>query len=361
MFTIDLPAAEMSAEALFADWLAIRSKDPRDPLTPRSAEPLRYIWTAWSRWLTSPPELAQALAPAAADGGGVDAQTPRAASWALARSEHIAEYLAHGPSPCSGRKPSTAPIQAITRQSYLRVLHDLYEHARMKGLVAQNPAGFIDELPLGENARGGQVFHAYQWKALLSEIPTGPGLWDRRDAAILHLLMDAALTTGEICTLQLTQVGDHFLHPEHVALHLSGTRSAQYREIELGMAASVAMRKWMEPRAGVALRRGDGAPVFLTQKGVPISPRAVFHLVASTVSRAFSLHYIDLPNHIGAQVLRNSRLVMWLNAGMPIDEVVYRAGFKDAKSFRGLRAHIVQSVIPPVKPWARHLDAGAQA
>lgn len=343
----------MSSEALFEDWLAMRSKDPRDPLTPRSAVPLGYIWSAWCRWLTSPPEQPEQtkkLTPAAGDGEGACPQIPPAASWVLAKSEHVAEYLAHGPSPCSGRKTASEPIQAITRQSYLRVLHALYEHARMKGLVTHNPAVFSDELPLGDEACEGQVFNAYQWKSLLSEIPTGLGLWDLRDAAILHLLMDAALTTSEVCTLQLTQVGNHFLHPERIALRLSGTRSAQFREVELGMAASVAMRKWIEARSGVVLRRGDGAPVFLTQKGMPMSPRAVFHLVASTVARAFPLHHIELPNHIGAQVLRNSRLVLWLNEGMPVDEVVSRAGFKDAKSFRRLRSHIDPSVIPPITP-----------
>lgn len=328
-------AAPTDAQAFFEDWLRLRSQDPRDPLSAKAAKPYAYVWLMWCRWLTTPSPSAPA----------------RAASWMEATPGDVATFLARGPSPSSSRKSRTDPISDITRRRYWRVLDALYAHARNQNLISTNPAEHLEEgRPPAENPEG-QVFNAKQWEVLRSELPSGTSRWDVRDRAMLQLLMDAALTTGEICSLQCHQVGDDFLHPSLLELRLDGRRKAQQRSFQLGRQASADLRRWIELRRGLPPRATDAAaPLFVSQKGCPMSPRAVFYLVATTVTKTFPAHGLEIPYHIGAQVLRNTRLVMWLNGGMPIAEVVYRAGFKDAKSFRGLHAHIDERLLPALKP-----------
>lgn len=328
-------ATPTDAEDFFEHWLRLRGQDPRDPLSAKAAKPYRYVWRMWCRWLTTP----SATSPA------------RAATWMEATPSDVAAFLEMGPSPSSSRKSRTDPISDITRRRYWRVLDALYAHARNRGQVQTNPAEQLQTgRPPAEKPEG-QVFNALQWAMLREALPSGTSKWDVRDRAMLQLLMDAALTTGEICALRRRQVGDDFLHPSLLELRLDGPRKAQQRAIQLGREASIDLRRWLELRRGTAGPSAGGDElVFVSQKGRHMSPRALFHLVAGTVMRAFTANGIDVPSHIGAQVLRNTRLVMWLNAGMPVAEVVHRAGFKDAKSFRGLRAHVDERVLPALKP-----------
>lgn len=314
----DMPTLEQHFEA----WLLHRSRADRDALTPAAAKPYRYIWLSWGRFLSSIPF----------DGAH---GTP----WHVATPQQVHRFLREGVSPASGRKSRTAPISDITRRRYWRVLDAIYQHACNNGLIPRNPvaADGADQPPPQENPQG-QIFTPLHWRAIQLAFPASKSRWDARDRAILALLMDAALTTSEVCLLRLHQVGDH--HTK-VTLRLDGKRASQERVLQLGLGASVEMRKWMELRRGMHARAGVPEDLlFLSIHGRAMSPRLIYHLVVGTVTRAFESHGYDMPNHLGAQVLRNSRLVMWLNEGVPMDEVVRRAGFKDFRSFRGLLRHI---------------------
>ena len=43
---------------------------------------------------------------------------------------------------------------------------------------------------------------------------------------------------------------------------------------------------------------------------------------------------------MGPQILRNTRLVFWLNEGVPAAEVALRAGLKNIKGLYHLREHV---------------------
>lgn len=307
------------ALAHFERWLDQRSVDTRDRLTPAAARPYRYIWGAWLKWLSSPH------------------QHLKVCDWKEASALHVWSFLQQGISPSSGRRAAGNEISEITRRRYWRVLDSLYEYARAQQLITDNPARSFDE-PRPEPERPeGQVFNAVQILAVRDALPEPRSRWDIRDRAILLLLMDAALTTGEVCKLQMHQVRDHL---RTVALRLDGRRAAQERALQLEQPASQAMKDWMAQRRAMPVAEQHQGQVFLTQRGVPMSPRAVFHLVSTTVHRGFAEQHLDMPNHIGAQVLRNTRLVSWMNSGMEPDEVVRRAGYKDVRSFRGLVRHL---------------------
>lgn len=233
----------------FDDWLSHRGWDDRDPLTPAAAEPYRYIWQSWCRYLA---------------GEGVEGEA--AVDWLQVTPSHVFGFLRDGVSPSSGRKSRTAPISDITRRRYWRVLDAIYQHACNKGLLHRNPvtADGGDPEPPREDPEG-QVFHLLHWKAIHTGFPAGDSRWDVRDRAILAILTEAALTNSEVCSLRLNQVGDHL---SKVTLRLDGKRAAQERTLQLDRSASVDVRKWIEIRRGLKPRPGAAEDaVFITQRG----------------------------------------------------------------------------------------------
>lgn len=320
-----------SPTAIFESWRATRQlgmPGVTDPLTVAGTRSYKAIWNKWVWWLTQ-------------DKGIEGKSSPRAQSYLDATPALISTFLLHGPSPISGRRSKTSPLSEITRRRYWSVLSRVYEHAKSQGLIHINPAALLDnEKPPQENSTG-QIFNANQWAAIEASLPSGNSEMVVRDRALLLLMMDAALTVAELCSLQHIHVAPCMLEPKLLRLRIDGKRKAQFREITLNARTTTALQKWTALRVKIATKptvKGD--PLFLTERRVGISPRVVFHLVASTVSNAFTIAGLDLPLHLGPQVLRNSRIVFWLNSGMPASEVVQRAGFKDTKSFRGLREHI---------------------
>jgi len=321
-----VPNDPPDGSAFFEEWLTFRGNAPRrEHLSVDAAKPYRYIWGAWLRWIAS------------------NHAHTRAAPWLEAGPEHLASFLASGISPSTKRVERG--ISEITQRRYWRLIGTLYEHAIGRGLIARNPARTIAEKPPRPENHEGQAFHALQWSALGKALPPpdSSSRWDLRDRAILVLLMECALSTGEVCEL-LTDQAEVSNKP--AVLHLDGRRAAQQRTLGLSLATGQALSDWIKVRRSINSPPPSAARLFVSTKGGPMSPRAVFHLVATTVERAFRENQLDQPNHVGAQVLRNTRLVMWLNEGVDPNEVVRRAGYKSRAGFHGL---------------LRHLDADAMA
>lgn len=323
----------MDAMAHFEHWLDNRDRPGtryRDQLTHAAAKPYRYIWQAWVQWLTNPRVLATGeTAPALAS------------DWTQAKTAHVMHYLDNGvQAAATARRGKLAAISEITRRRYWRVLQMIYEHAVNQHIIAINPVmAAADVRPPAQEHSEGLVLLGDQWQAVGLAIARGETRWEQRDRAILTVLMDAGLTTGELAGVLLHQVDTQ---PAHVKITITGSRHAQNREVTLGTMASVELRKWIEHRIRIELRpETDPGLVFITNRGRPMSNRMLFEQVSKTVIRGLRDGGFPLPQHIGPQVLRNSRIVKWLNDGVSVQEVCRRAGFKDFRSLRGLRRHIV--------------------
>lgn len=332
----------VDALAHFEDWLTSRGQADRasERLSRRAAAPYRYVWGAWVKWLTS--------ARFTPDGAP---KPPHADVWTAATSAHVAKYLDQGiETSASARRGKSAPVSEITQRRYWRVLQQIYQHAVNKGIIERNPvmAG-PDVQPPPQEESEGLVLLGRQWQAVALAVPRGSSRWDVRDRAILNLIMDTGLTTGEIAALRLHQVGHHL---RNVTLKMDGKRAAQERTLVLGTGAGIEMRHWVELRRSMkVLPSTDPGLVFVTNRGGPMSGRTLFGLVSSTISKGLRDGGFALPQHIGPHVLRNSRIVMWINEGMPVDEACRRAGFKDMRSLRGLRRHIDPEALPPPRPF----------
>jgi site-specific recombinase XerD len=315
----------MDASTLFNAWLAERSASNYDPLSAKAAKPYMAIWTSWVHWLAR-----------------IDAPGLAPKTYLEATAVDIASFLVNGPSPRSSRR-AELPLSEITRRRYWSVLDAVYGHAVCLGLIAQNPAaGLIgNDMPPPEKPIG-QVFTAAQMNALIETLPEGPNLWKLRDRAMLDMLIYEALSVAELCAMSVADLTPSLVDKGHFILSIEGKRKAQERQLNLGSEASTSLADWLA--ACPARSLDEQCPVFITERLRRISPRVVFHLVATTISKAFAAKNLALPKHIGPQVLRNTRIVYWVNKGVNLDVVMLRAGLKDQQSLRGLRDQISDSV-----------------
>ena len=317
-------------DEIFETWLGFRSRDPFDPLTPVAARPYRSMWTSWCR------HLVQQSAP----------KRPLEFIWIDADAIDLQRFLYAGaiqPARHGKNNPSE-----ISRHRYWRVLSAVYDYAKDRQIIDRVPTAELDESdkPFNERSRG-QVFHSNDWQKIVESIPDGFERWDVRNRAMLYLLMDSAITTAEAASLRLGQLITRY---QQIQVAVDGKRQAQQRTIELSSITSKHLRDWLDDRAELPEpKNGHKDALFLTQKGNSITTTGIYHLVSATIARALVEHD-TLLSHTGAQAIRNTRLIQWLNDGVPMFEVVRRAGFKDVKSFRGIREHIDPSVMPALKP-----------
>ncbi len=226
------------------------------------------------------------------------------------------------------------------------VLKDLYDFIKAKGWMQANPFASMGEADIPESERSeGLILTPQHFAAIYKALPTGESLWDYRDRAILILLLEAALTPGEIASLEISEVFQDLATPGRLGLSISGKRKAQTRTVPLSAIASEALAAWLLKRPP---SQEASQFVFLTQSHMPMTRRPLFHLVSKAITAGARASGMSVPGHVGPQVLRNTRLVLWIRDGKSAAEVAVLAGFKDERSLRGLRRHLPPTTRVPV-------------
>jgi site-specific recombinase XerD len=326
---------------LFDQWAASRTRSgpkQRERLSPEVAALYRTVWDKWVRWLTT-----RRTAPAG------EAARPRH-SYRNATSDDVDAFLAHGIEPAATREG--AEVSPITVARYGGLLQMVYDFAMNNHLVASNPArartgGTVRGLRLvGKDPAGeGQVLTVNHWNAVCAAVPAAddPDPMHLRDRAVMLVLMDAHLTSSELCALDLDCLEyaiEDKPHRRRFIMKVEGKRKAQKRKLHLDTLTSQALDRWIAARAMIGVPERQHA-LFVTdrEKRNRISKRVLFHIVATVMHRTGAAGHA-LPNHIGPQVLRNTRIVLRLNRGDDPDLVVKEAGMKNQHSFRGLRRHL---------------------
>lgn len=300
--------------------MARRSNDPYDPLSVAAARPYRSIWLSWCKYLTS------------CRNDGV------ATSWAHAQSQDLFQYLYKGGITPAGHRRTR--LSEISRWRYWSVINSIYVFAKNTGQVVRNPAEgmAMDDRPMLFQSEG-QIFNVRDWKAIEAALSAGDSPTETRNRALMMLIMDAALSTTEVTKLRVqdcTNTSNGF------AVHITGTRGAQDRVLILNEVASEALSTWLGTRHKFHVTGHFTDALFTTQKRGPIRPSGVYHIVDKTIRMALA-EGKSMSTHTGAQRLRNTRIVQWVNSGVSIDEVVRRSGLKDGRSLRGLAGHLKRS------------------
>ncbi len=351
------PATNLEGEApawnhveLFDHWVASRDKSGpkgREYLSPQVGELYRMVWDKWVRWLTEERRDAKGTA-----------LRPRR-NYLNATAHDIDTFLRSAIEPSTDRVDTEGrhrEFSPITAARYGGLLQMVYEHAKNQRMLAENPArgrtvGTVKKLrqkgmdPAGE----GEVISRNHWNAVKAAAPPADSEDPMmvRDRAILLLLMDAHLTSSEICALDVENIGfapedRRKQHQRHLSVEIAqGRRKAQERVLQLELTTSNAVDRWLEARKELSVAPKKAA-LFVTDRKDRnrLSKRVLFHLVARVMRQVHEESGYPLPYHVGPQVLRNSAIVFRLNKGDSKADVARDAGMKDARSFRGLQAHL---------------------
>ena len=304
----------------FDHWLLTCGQNPWEPLSPDAAKPYSFIWQSWLRFL---------------NGDGVT--TPDA--WASATPTQVLAFINHGPQSPKQTKPSD-----ITRRRYWRVLDRVYDHAVLQHWVAHNPAQGLaaQDMPPSEDPKGA-ILSPRMWRALERQIPQPDDLITSRDHAILILLMELGLTPEEIRFLEVGNLHWSVQEPRMIeAIHIEGERDKQTRTLPVSAKLHAALGHWLQQRASYHAMQGQTA-LFCTRKAPQLSNHTLLHLVTKTLRQAAEASKQAEPARMGPQVIRNTVLVQWLDAGCSIEEVLARSGMKNPNALQHLRAYFTQN------------------
>lgn len=344
------PAASIpaTAEAVFKAWALERAAQRKGALSPRSLASYHSLWSGWTEYLLGQKSLAWHEAGSADVRAHLEALSPRAQ----------ARGLVH--------------VSTVTQRRYYRVLKKIYAFAVAQQWLADNPVDVAASVSPTEQMDS-LVFHSIDWDALLQAVapPQDPPPSDQpwlevRDQAILRLMMQSALTVAELAGLDFGDVQHPRLGMAHgvaelwpaqeaqeaqevppgadapVLLELSGARKAQARCISLPEDVSRAVLAWLTVRATLPLPQDASVPLFISRKKAGrLTPRALFHLANRHINAVLGPRYPGtVLAHAGPMTLRNSCMVRWLDAGLPDDEVLARAGLREPQALLRLRKHV---------------------
>ncbi len=252
-------------------------------------------------------------------------------------------FLAAG---LKARKIDTRPTD-ITKRRYWRLLHRIYEFARINKWVEQNAVALLvdADVPPPEDPRG-FILTPQLWAASLAAlaqpVPQKPLLI--RNRAIGLALFELALMPIEIRELSLgslirRQVAENswLLH----ALQVDGEGVGQHRKLTISDGLRAAIESWLEVRSMVAKSPEQRALFCARSSAVePITPTQLINIVTVLIKDAAKACGQPLPSRFGPQIVRNTRLTMWLNEGVPPGQVAVWAGLKDSRGLYHLRQHL---------------------
>ena len=311
----------MRGDNAFDHWLLTCGQNPWEPLSPDAAKPYGFIWHSWLRFL--------------AGRGEAD---PHA--WANATPVQVLEFINHHP-----QSPKRSTPSDITRRRYWRVLDRIYDHAVLHQWATSNPAQGIaqQDLPPSEDPQGA-ILSPRMWRALQRQIPQPEDLISSRDRAVLMLLMELGLTPEEVRHLEIGNLQWSETEPKKIeALHIEGERDKQTRTLPVSKPLNTALQQWLQARAAYHAMQGQPA-LFCTRKAPQLSNHTLLHLVTKTLKQAAQASKLPEPPRMGPQVLRNTVLVQWLDAGCSTEEVLARSGMKNPNALQHLRAYFGDDV-----------------
>ncbi|MFN9470816.1 tyrosine-type recombinase/integrase [Acidovorax sp.] len=301
-----------------------------DPISKKGEPFYRHFWNTWLSFLEK-----------GRVGEGDASRLP--IEWHEVTAEDVAHFLRDGPN----AKKEEEGVSDITRRRYWRLLQRIYSFALSRGWVTLNPVSELAEKdkPAPE-APEGAIIQDRLWQAALQVVAqldvTEPVLM--RNKALLMLLFRYGITPQEARTLTtsavLRETRQHSRRAGRVAsLQLDGPGPNQRRRLLLDDDVADCLDAWLDlrPTFPGASRH---SVIFCSQKNANMSPDNLFVLVKGILKVAAAKSGQAMPVRMGPQVVRNTCLVRWLEAGVPAPEVALRAGLKNVKGLYHLRAHV---------------------
>lgn len=319
---------------IFQRWLLAESTKPFQSLSPEPDGVYENIWTAWLHSLQPPsPETGLHVCH--------EGNLPTSHLWHQAQAEDVARFLRIRPGQRAHHQPERT-LSEVTRRRYWRVLERVYDFAVLHGWLATNP---VTQLRRAERPKAvaqlGHTLPPALWLRLPQHFAYSDNLQGARDRAILLLLYELALAPEEVRGLRDEHLLDAQQQPlaanagaAPLWLRIEGARKAQQRTLAVPTQVGAALVAWHEYRQAHDATLQDW--LFHSRKGGPLSIRALFHVASRVIQEAHAALPSDTQHwplqRVGPQVLRNTAIVMWLQAGVPESEVVRRLGVESGRA-----------------------------
>lgn len=304
--------------ALFNSWLEYENQanehDRGGFYKKGGAESYRRIWVRWLKHLAG-----------------------RNTSWLQADATDLLSFIQAGIT--HTRIPGTP--SAITQRRYFSVLKRIYSFTVVKGWRPTNPAEGISEVdtPEKENPTG-TVMNPRQWDAcqrhLNSLKPTS--IIAVRDLAILRLLFDHALAPREIREIQVGNVKLNKPAAMGMIQIMPARSEHQARFINMSSASTSAVGHWLEVResllAAHAQAKDGNDYVFISQKSPELTDLALLAICKRHITTACDAYSIEPPVRLGPQIIRNTRIALWLEEDHDILQLCSAVGIKNVHGLK---------------------------
>lgn len=196
-----------------------------------------------------------------------------------------------------GQKPTT-----INRA--LASISAFYVWATKEGLTGQNPATEVK--PVKQEKSAPKSLERREQLALMRAVQRSKKV---RDIILVALLLHTGIRVAEVCSLT---VADVIIRERSGHIVVMG-KGNKVRKVPLNATARAALAAWLEVRGNVE------GPLFTSQKGGSLTPRAVEHLVSKYAREA---RLEDVTPHS----LRHTFCKSLIDAGESIDRVAMLAG-----------------------------------
>ncbi|WP_027342254.1 tyrosine-type recombinase/integrase [Hamadaea tsunoensis] len=239
-----------------------------------------------------------------------------------AKFTHINEYaraLEATVDPRSGR-----PLAPTTVARKLSGLSSWYDFLVKLEAVPSNPVGGADRPSVSRDHSATIGMSPAEVDAMLRAAEAD----SPRHHAIIALLADLGLRVGEVCRLDLADLGHE---RGHRTVRFVG-KGGKPRRRALAPGTGVALDAYLEHRArlaGVAVEDLTG-PVFVTTAGGPVDRNAVFRLVRRLAVKAG----IPSAEHLSPHSLRHAFATTARSEGVPLEDVQDAMGHADPRTTR---------------------------
>ena len=205
-----------------------------------------------------------------------------------------------------------------TRNQRLSAISAFFKYASQRSISALKICSNIASIPPKKTPRHIFSYFSVEELRVLLQMPDPRKPLERRDIVLLSLLYDSGAREQELCGIR---VGDiRFSNPASVLLHGKGGKS---RVVPLMSRPTRILQQFIaERKFGTAEK---DAPLFLNQRGEPITPACIRNVICKYISRAKNIRP-DLFNEssYSPHSFRHSKAVHLLEAGT---ELVYIRDF----------------------------------
>lgn len=299
------------AERFFDTWIQ-RGAEGGGAYSDVSIRKYRQIWEPWLKFLAS-----------------------RDVAWDEPTPADLSDYLSSLRCSFKGRGGASD----VTRRRYWAVLGDLYDMALTNGLVGVNPADSSNNPGPNQTAVSTVIHPRYLAKLRLNLPPEDLGDWkSARDRALLAVLIDAGLTSGELQALEVTSVV-RVVSTSQVELLVTGGEGEAMRRVPLPTWSAALLSTWLTARSQL-VPAPESDRIFISKRGrKPLESTDVLHIVTQWLKEVLPMVGLRRVDHMGANVLRTAAIIWWRDVeGLDNAALLARSGIAQVQSLRRLPA-----------------------